>query len=310
VVRFVCAQPATRYYAWQVEVMLNSFIEQGINLNYVDIVCSVNTFMEIPEDWSRLSEGYPARFFFYPDTRVSRDYISSIRPNILKQHFKEHPYLQDETLFYHDCDIALTRKLDFSQFEMDDVWYGSDCRWYVGHDYLLSKGKDVLDLMCKTCFIDEELVRKNDLNSIGAQYIMKDVDWTFWEAVEVNCERMFVDVTYLNSLKMEENPEYHEVQIWCADMWALLWEAWKRGKETVCHDDLNFSWATSSFLDWDKYAIFHNAGVVEEKKEEFFYKSDYENSFPYFTQQKLNNAFASAKYWELIERTSARSVLV
>jgi len=37
--RFVCAQPATLYYAWQVEVMLNNFKSMGVNLNQVDIVC-------------------------------------------------------------------------------------------------------------------------------------------------------------------------------------------------------------------------------------------------------------------------------
>ena len=37
--RFVSAQPATKYYAWQVEVMLNNFIEMGVNPNQIDVVC-------------------------------------------------------------------------------------------------------------------------------------------------------------------------------------------------------------------------------------------------------------------------------
>jgi hypothetical protein len=310
VVRFLSAQPANAYYSWQVEVMLNSFLEQGVNLNHVDVVCSVDSLHKIPEDWTRLAEGYAARFFFYEDKRETRNYISSIRPNILKQHFKAHPYLESETLFYHDCDIALTKKINLAQFEVDDVWYGSDCRWYIGHDYILSKGEDVLNLMCETCSIDREVVKENELNSIGAQYIMKDVDWTFWEAVERNSERMFADVTSLNAVKKKENPKYHEVQIWCADMWAALWEAWRRGKKTVCHDDLKFSWGTSPIEEWDMYAIFHNAGVVEKHKAGFFFKSDYINKLPYFTEQKLNENFSSVKYWELIERTARKSVLV
>ena len=36
--RFVSAQPASLYYAWQVEVMLNNFQVMGVNLNNVDIV--------------------------------------------------------------------------------------------------------------------------------------------------------------------------------------------------------------------------------------------------------------------------------
>lgn len=62
--RFVCAQPAIKYYSWQLETMLNNFIEMGINLNQVDIVCWKQTG-EIPEEYSKLANGYPARFFFY-----------------------------------------------------------------------------------------------------------------------------------------------------------------------------------------------------------------------------------------------------
>ena len=100
-IRFICAQPASAYYSWQVEVMLNNFISMGINLNNVDIVCwKVNGV--IPENWSRLASGYSARFLFYDDTRKTRHYISSIRPNILKQHFKAFPELENEAILYHD----------------------------------------------------------------------------------------------------------------------------------------------------------------------------------------------------------------
>ena len=85
-IRFICAQPATDYYVWQVDVMLNNFITMGINLNWVDVVCNIQN--NIPDKWIKLAEHYPARFFFYKDTRETKHYISSIRPNILKQHFK------------------------------------------------------------------------------------------------------------------------------------------------------------------------------------------------------------------------------
>ena len=35
--RYVCAQPANNYYAWQIEVMLNNFISMGVNPNDIDI---------------------------------------------------------------------------------------------------------------------------------------------------------------------------------------------------------------------------------------------------------------------------------
>ena len=47
--RFVCAQPAILYYAWQVEVMLNNFRDMGVNLNNIDVVCKIENGV-IP-DW-------------------------------------------------------------------------------------------------------------------------------------------------------------------------------------------------------------------------------------------------------------------
>ena len=136
--RFVCAQPAIKYYSWQLETMLNNFMEMGINLNQVDIVCWKENGI-IPEEYSKLANGYPARFFFYDDTRETKHYISSIRPNILKQHFIAYPELENEAIFYHDCDIVFTKPINWEQFLQDNKWYGSDCRWYIGHDYIISK---------------------------------------------------------------------------------------------------------------------------------------------------------------------------
>jgi hypothetical protein len=79
--RFMCAQPAIIYYAWQVEVMINNFMKNGINPNNIDIVCSKPDGI-VPDDWSKLANRYAARFFFYDDLRETKGYISSIRPNI------------------------------------------------------------------------------------------------------------------------------------------------------------------------------------------------------------------------------------
>ena len=200
--RFVCAQPAIKYYSWQLETMLNNFIEMGINLNQVDIVCWKQTG-EIPEEYSKLANGYPARFFFYDDTRETRHYISSIRPNILKQHFTKYPELESEAILYHDCDIVFTKPINWEQFLQDNKWYGSDCRWYIGHDYIISKGEDILNKMCEIVDIDKQLVKDNELNAIGAQYLMKGINAQFWANVEKDCERLFKEITDLNNEKIE-----------------------------------------------------------------------------------------------------------
>lgn len=306
--RYVCAQPASNYYSWQVEVMLNNFMEMGINLNDIDVVCwKVNDV--IPEQWSKLANSYPARFFFYSDTRKTRHYISSIRPNILKQHFKLHPYLENDAIFYHDCDIAFTKPIDWQQFLQDDKWYGSDTRWYISHDYIISKGEDVLDEMCRIVGIDKQLVKDNELNSIGAQYLMKGINAEYWERVEKDCEVLFKEITELNNIKKQSNPTYHELQIWCSDMFCVLWNAWKLGNETICHPDLQFSWGTSSESEWHQYNIYHNAGVVNGNQG-LFYKALFIDELPYNKPVNVNEGTASKKYWEIIERTAKKSVLI
>jgi hypothetical protein len=315
--RFICAQPAIKYYAWQLETMLNNFIEMGINLNQVDIVCWKQTG-EIPEEYSKLANGYPARFFFYDDTRETRHYISSIRPNILKQHFTNYPELENEAILYHDCDILFTKPIKWEQYLQDNKWYGSDCRWYIGHDYIISKGEDILDKMCEIVDIDKQLVKDNELNAIGAQYLMKGINAQFWANVEKDCERLFKEITDLNNEKIEldrhtmsegeSRQPYHPLQIWCADMWAVLWNGWKLGYESVCHPDLEFAWATSTEADWDRLNIFHNAGVTDAANG-LFYKAMYMNELPYNKNLQIKEQTASKKYYEIIQQVEKKSKL-
>jgi len=299
--RFICAQPATAYYVWQTEVLLQNFMALGVNPNDIDIVCYKENGV-LPNDWCKLANKYPARFLFYNCTRKTRHYTSSIRPNILKQHWKAFPELENEVIFYHDCDIIFTQRPDkwiTNEMLTDDKWYGSDTRFYISHDYIISKGEQVLDKMCEIVGIDKEVVKANELNCIGAQYLMKGVDYQFWDDVERDCERLFKEITdlkpefekiwidkmvsenlgYLKNGKLykngqdEEEWRYHELQIWTSDMWSVLWNGWKRGKQTVVHDNFRFSWGTSSEEEFYLRNIYHNAGVTDNK--ELFYKCDY-----------------------------------
>jgi hypothetical protein len=309
--RFVCAQPASEYYAWQVDVMLNNFRKQGINLNQVDIVCWKIDGV-IPESWNKLANHYPARFFFYDDTRETRHYISSIRPNILKQHWKQYPELVNDAIFYHDCDIVFTKPPTEWITDImigDKKWYGSDTRFYIAHSYIKSKGEDVLDKMCEIVGIDKFEVEQNELAAIGAQYLMKNIDYEYWNKVEKDCEILFKDITELNNKKKEENPNYHELQIWCSDMWAVLWNGWLRGNQTIVHDNFKFTWATESSDDWEKNNIYHNAGVVNNKVN-LFYKADYMESYPYNVTLELLTNTASYRYWLEICETAKQTPLV
>ena len=319
--RFECAQPATNYYIWQVETMINNFVEMGVNPNQIDIVCSIGED-GIPEGWLKLANRYPARFLFYNDTRITKNYVSSIRPNILKQHWLKFPELKDEVIFYHDCDILLTKPpRDWITEEMltDDNWYGSDTNSYISYDYIKEKGDDVLNLMSEISGISKELIKENNLNCIGAQYLMKGITNWYWERVEWDCELMFKHVTELNVEKVqldrhtmspdEVRQPYHPIQIWCSDMWAVLWGGWKMGKKTICHKNFDFSWGTHTEEDWDKFNIFHNAGVLNTM-EDLFYKGMWMNELPYGKDLKIKENTASLKYWEWVSKTGTISCLI
>lgn len=307
--RFLSAQPATLYYAWQVEVMINNFIEMGVNPNLIDVVCWKQNGV-IPEEWSKLANNYPVRFFFYDDSRETKHYISSIRPNILKQHFLAHRYLNDDAIFYHDSDIIFTKPIN--EWITDDIigdhkWYGSDTRWYISHSYIKGKGDDVINKMCEIMEMEESLIQSNELNSIGAQYLMKGLDYNFWDRVEKDSERLFREITDLNNQKKGKDPSYHELQIWCADMWAVLWGGWRLGYESVCLPSFDFSWGTSSMDEFKNKNIMHNAGVVSA--DELFYKANYMNKLPYDEQLNIRENSASLGYWNWIKKVAQKSVI-
>lgn len=309
--RFVSAQPATLYYAWQVEVMINNFMEMGVNPNHIDVVCWKQNGV-IPDEWRKLAERYPVRFFFYDETRETRNYISSIRPNILKQHWEKYPELKDETIFYHDSDIIFTKPIsEWITDEMisDDKWYGSDTRWYIAHSYIKGKGQDVIDEMCKIMDLPESLIEENELNTIGAQYLMKGIDFDFWDRVERDCETLFKDITALNIQKKREDPTHHELQIWCADMWAVLWGAWRLGYETICHTNFDFSWGTSTESDYHRLNIMHNAGVTNGTSG-LFYKAQFMNELPYGKNLEINEGTASSHYYQWIKKTESKSKIL
>jgi hypothetical protein len=273
--KFICAQPAIDYYTWQVEVMINNFIQNGVDPNDIHIVCT--HYGEISKKWNKLKQTYSkVNFFFYKDDRIKPSYISSIRPYILHKHWISNPELEKEIIFYHDCDIVLSKEVDFTDLLSDTVSYVSDTVSYIGADYIRSKGEHYLDLMTRIVNVDKNLVISQEKNSGGAQYILKQVSAAFWNKVYWDAENLF---RLVNDQIVKDNPP-HAIQIWCADMWAVLWNLWFFEKEVKVSDKLHFSWATSPIAEWDKCLIYHNAGVVDGNSK-LFYKGAYINRLPF-----------------------------
>jgi len=305
-VRHIVVQPSIFYYSWQVEVLIHNLIEMGTNPNNIDIVCSKNEDINL---WEKMATHYNiVRFFFYDDTRENPKYISSIRPHLLQKHFTNRPELKDEVIFYHDCDIIFTKPLDYSKWLEDkNTWFLSDTISYIGYNYIISKGQEVFNKMAEIVDIDPQLIIDNQLNSGGAQYIMKNIDADFWADVYKDSENLFFEITKLNNQIKQNNPKYHEIQIWCADMWAVLWNAWKRGYETPIDNDLSFSWGTSPISEWNKHNIYHNAGVTSNKGQ--FYKYDYRSRLPYYVDLEVGSNLCNYNYYQYVKKVGKKSII-
>jgi hypothetical protein len=313
--RYVCVQPRLLYYAWQVEVMINNFISHGINPNNIDILVAwnPNDLTNSPENieiWNKLASHYNSvRFFFYQDSRQQPiHYISSIRPNILKQHFKAHPELVSEAIFYHDCDMVFTKPPNWNQFLNDDIWYLSNTNSYINYDYIKSKGTDIYYQMCSIVGIEPIIPQLMNSNSGGAQYIMKNINHAYWNKVEKDSEQLYYQITQLNNQKKQDDPSHHPLQIWCADMWAVLWNGWLFGNETKVVPEMNFCWATDSKNRWEETTIFHNAGVTGPG--EYFYKGNYMNSLPYNVENTVDEQFCSKLYYQEIKKVETKTCLI
>ena len=303
--KFISAQPAIDYYSWQVEVYLHNFLSINVLPQDIHVLGAYDD--AVPDSWRMLEEAFPAvRFFFYKDTRTEKGYIPSIQPHILKKHFAANKYLEDEAIFYHDCDFIFTRPFDFTPFLADDNWYFSDTVAYIGAEYIKSKGEDVFIKMCALAGIDPAVVEKNQAHSGGAQKLIKNVTHDYWHQVEIDANNIFLGIGDLKNKRRNGDP--YGVQIWCASMWAELWNGWKRGHNVVVPPEFDFAWATCPSSRWETVNFFHNAGVPGGEKT-MFHKGSYRTELPYDRGLEIDKGRCSYYYYNWIKKVENKTCL-
>lgn len=275
---FISAQPDEVYFHWQVELYLYQFSKHGI-LN--DCYALFGYRDQPSKELLELSEKYK-NVKMYKDTREDTSYAPSIRPHLLKKFFQEHPELSD-AVFYHDSDIFIVKMPNFSQMMKDDICYLSDTISYIGYKYISDCAQrykdihndlnddDVFYKMCECMNIDPELVKSNEDNSGGAQYLLKGLGYDFWNDCEKDCVKLY----YFFEDYVSKYPIDHHIQKWTVDMWVVLWNCWKYGKETRIHKELDFSWAVDDVSIYHDKNIFHLAGITGENDSDKFNKSKY-----------------------------------
>lgn len=304
---FLSAQPDNAYFHWQVEVMIHNFMKVGVNPNQIETIWAI--VGSPSKELVALADKYNyVRFFWYPIT-VKRNYgyIPVLRPDVLEQHFTEFPNLKNERIFYHDCDIVFRELPDFDSMCEDDVWYLSDTVSYIGADYIKSRGQGLLELLCQSVGVSTKLVEENNKDSGGAQYLMKGVDAEFWRNVRNDSLTLYKIMKDREeyeraSLRGSQLRDYNPIQKFCADMWAVLWNALKVGHEVRVIKELDFSWASDPIKRYSECKILHNAGVTSNRNGEIFYKADWMRRSPFGADlSKVRKDLCSYEYVQAIK---------
>ncbi|MGE8428412.1 MAG: hypothetical protein ACN6O7_11070 [Sphingobacterium sp.] len=312
---YISAQPDSIYFIWQLEIQLRNFHSLGIKKRDIQVLIAYSPKIGLNPKCEEFmaSNSDLANFYPYPDLRIKPKYTSSVRPHVLKQHFLKFPELALETFMYHDSDILFSRVPQIMDRDENDTCYVSDTRDYLDMNYVRSVSSEkLLEDMLGVVGLSKEKLHEEDGNTGGAQYILKGINCNFWKKVEEDSENLFVLMKSYNTKLWEdqyaEKKEYRSrqkgIQAWCSDMWAVLWNLWLQGKKVEIHSEMNFSWPYNAISDWNKFAIQHYSGKIEDKNRHFR-KVEYTNYDPWY-DFTLDNIPDSSCSYEIVKRIKSR----
>jgi hypothetical protein len=178
--------------------------------------------------------------------------------------------------------------------------YVSDCSSYLNLDYLEKKGIGLAEAMAKEIFVPYSTIVERDLGAGGAQYVFDSVSWKTWKKAYLNSIKLF---DFLNGNKdtFERKKEENCVQVWCAEMWGVLWSLWDDGHITKIDKDMNFLFATDDSRLINDYKIIHNAGVMGGDSE-LFNKGDFLKRSPKNHEQEVDGTKVSSLYYSYLKK--------
>ena len=284
---FVTAQPDVPYFHWQVKLYTHNFIEKGNDPNSIQVIFSTlgnNKLSQGAEDLKKIG----INIHSYKDERVNKRYIPSIKPFLLYKWLEQYPQY-GKCFFLHDADIIFRELPDFEKMMNDDICYLSDTIGYIGYDYIMdccrryesqhptSEKGQLLKEMADTIGISVDLIKENQKNSGGGQYIIKNTDYKLWEKIYLDSFTLYNNML-IYQRKFPINPG--QIQFWTAEMWSVLWNLWLHNFKTKVVNELSFSWATDNVDVYKKHPILHMAGVTDDLKKTKFYKGEYINIDP------------------------------
>lgn len=290
----ITCQPDDSYFIWQNEMYIKSCIQRGFKEENIHILLYNPPNRKLNNNWDKLKNRFPKiNIYRYSDkgegiSKYLSLYIPILRPHLLWQHFEKYPELSKEVILYTDSDILWTENLDIFKLFNDNICYISDAKSYMNFDYFSQKEKeilgnkikeyenrDILKELCSFVGISKDEIRENNNNTGGVQYILKNINSSFWKKVQEDVLKIRVHLMNIN--KEFYKSENHGIQSWCSDLWAVLWNLWYTGKETKVVKEMDFAWSTDPIEKLNTVGILHNAGVVADMHGDtpMFYKGKY-----------------------------------
>lgn len=306
--KIISAQPSDFRFSWEVELQCFNFRELGISHLYQVLVYVKNDKDII--NWERIKKKYPeVNIFFYKGNIEELSiYEPLIRPYCLEKYFEKNN--NNFVFFYIDSDVIFRELPDFQKLIEGDVCYQSDTSSYLDYNYLRRKEiegnipeEEVIKGLANIGEVSVETIKSYSGKTGGAQYILKNIDSSFWKDV---FEKALKIRKYLYYNTDGINKKYFKsendgFQSWCADMWAVNFSLWKRGIKTDIHPELDFCWTTDLSKKWFEKKIFHNAGGV---KKGMFNKLDpiWTTTSPIGKNISVLSYYANYHYVELLKR--------
>lgn len=304
---FVSAQPDLPYFHWQVEVYIHNFIEKGILPDNIHVIFAMVNGKKKPSYESLKLKELGVNVHHYLDERKQKHYIPNIKPFLVYKWLTEYPQY-GKSFFLHDADIIFRELPDFNDLMSDDISYLSDTIGYIGYRYIMdcceryekkypdSEKGQLIKEMADVVGIDVEIIKNNQENSGGGQYIIKNTDSKLWEKIYNDCTPLY-DQMVSYQKRYPINPG--EIQFWTAEMWSLLWNLWKHNVKTKITKKLDFSWATDTINTYDTKPILHMAGVTQDLKTTKFYKGDF------ITENPIKKLEEDPNFFDYVEKQSS-----
>jgi glycosyltransferase involved in cell wall biosynthesis len=317
--KIISAQPDEPYFHWQLDIQLQNLAKIGKDREYIILLGIFHGNEE--SNWSKTKKQQGYLVFTFPITY--NNYVPTLRFELLYQFYKsdkaKKAKITEQNVHYIDSDVIFREWLDESKFNEDATVYLSDCNSYLNYDYITSKGlvndkEDLLRQLTAIVGVDLNVVKEKNKESGGCHYYFKPntINEDFWYECFVVVSTFYDIGKRYEKFRKETEPNYHELQIWCADMWVVLWSLWKNNVKTKLSDELKFTWATDNDYQWHVNKIYHNAGVSNNDVN-MFNKLDYKIQSPFmqthYVRKDRANWWYAKEINEFITKTPLISII-